>query len=164
MKPRPIRIEGEHAFVTLTQGYETIIDVADAALVAEHNWQAWPQSTGHVYAARTAKLNGRKRTLRLHHVLLPIKDKLEVDHINGNCLDNRRCNLRIVDRSGNKRNGRVHQSGRVPGIYFDKRRGTYRAVMMLGVFSTMQAAEDAIQKAEALLPYLPPQTQKTPLA
>ena len=40
MKPRPIRIEGDVAYVPLTKGYEAIIDVEDVPLVEGRNWHA----------------------------------------------------------------------------------------------------------------------------
>lgn len=40
----------------------------------------------------------------LHRIVLNYKDSLSVDHINGNTLDNRKNNLRIVTQSINQRN------------------------------------------------------------
>ena len=37
---RPIRIEGQVAYVPLTQGYEAVIDVDDVAFVECFNWYA----------------------------------------------------------------------------------------------------------------------------
>jgi len=50
----------------------------------------------------------------------------EVDHINHNTLDNRRCNLRICTRSENSRNGRKQSQskGRYKGVFYHSH-GTY---------------------------------------
>lgn len=45
-----------------------------------------------------------KRGKRLHRVILDCPKGYEVDHINHNKLDNRKCNLRIVTRSENQMN------------------------------------------------------------
>lgn len=43
-------------------------------------------------------------TKYLHRIVMNYDGKLEIDHINRNKLDNRKCNLRIVDRKTNANN------------------------------------------------------------
>ncbi len=57
----------------------------------------------------------------MHRLLAGAPEGLEVDHINRNRLDNRRCNLRLTDRAGNARN-------RTPG------RSRYRGIRQIGSF------------------------------
>lgn len=54
---RPIRIEGDVAYVPLTQGYTAIIDAGDVPLVEGRSWQAdiKPRAIG-----RTDLLEGPK--------------------------------------------------------------------------------------------------------
>lgn len=52
----------------------------------------------------------RKRTLMHHLIIGKPKGKLMVDHINGNGLDNRKCNLRFVTNSENQLNSINHRS------------------------------------------------------
>ena len=52
------------------------------------------------YAARR---NGNK-TMQMHRYIIQAPSEMEVDHINGNKLDNRRCNLRLVTRTQNNAN------------------------------------------------------------
>jgi hypothetical protein len=47
---------------------------------------------------------GWRETIYMHHMLLPLKPGLEVDHINRNKLDCRRDNLRYLTRGENARN------------------------------------------------------------
>jgi hypothetical protein len=58
---------------------------------------------------------------------------LQTDHINRNKLDNRKCNLRIVNCSQNKMNIKLRSdnSSGVKGVYFDKQRKKWVAEIML---------------------------------
>ena len=57
------------------------------------------------YAFHMVQNNKAKnQILYLHHVILPLKDGLQTDHINRDKLDNRRQNLRLVNNSGNQQN------------------------------------------------------------
>lgn len=73
---------------------------------------------------------GRKLR-KLHRVILGITDpKVLVDHINGNTLDNRRCNLRITDSQGNRLNTRKmagSSASKYIGVYFEVGRGKWVA-------------------------------------
>lgn len=53
----------------------------------------------------------------------------QIDHINGNGLDNRLCNLRNVDTAENNRNLRFNRSNKsgCMGVYFHKITGKWRA-------------------------------------
>lgn len=70
MKPRPIRVEGDIAYVPLTKGYVAIIDVEDVPLVQGQNWCA-KRSGKTVYAMRKAPrdINGKQSSIHLHRVL-----------------------------------------------------------------------------------------------
>ena len=81
-----------------------------------------------------------------------------IDHINGDCLDNRLCNLRDGTQSQNMKNKRVKsapKSGAV-GVYWHKPRQKWTAAIghenryvYLGLFCTKEAAMAARADAEA---------------
>jgi hypothetical protein len=53
------------------------------------------------------KAGFKERQVKIHNFILdrdPRESKLIVDHINGNVLDNRKCNLRVCTRAENSRN------------------------------------------------------------
>lgn len=84
----------------------------------------------------------------LHRILLKPKKGMEVDHINGNTLDNRRENLRICDKVTNGQNKVVR------GTNFHKQMKKWRAYTTVrggkqinfGFFDTEQEARDAYLK------------------
>lgn len=64
----------------------------------------------------------------MHHLILGTKD--EVDHKNHIRLDNRKANLRVVNRSQNNANSIPKRKG-YKGVSLDKRRGTYNAYITI---------------------------------
>ena len=75
-----------------------------------------------------------------------------IDHINGDSLDNRWCNLRSVTQQVNlcnRKQMRSNTSG-VTGVIWDKSRGKWKAVLSrknLGRFDTFEEAVECRQRA-----------------
>jgi hypothetical protein len=158
-KVRPIRIEGQVAYVPLTQGYEAVIDAEDAPLVSGWNWYARVQPGGN-YAIRTDGSSGKRICVHLHRFIMDAPDGLEVDHIDGDGLNNRRCNLRLATRSQNMRNQRLNSrnTSGFKGVSWDKRDKkwlayikVYRKKIHLGSFDTPEDAHAAYCDAAARL-------------
>lgn len=82
----------------LSGGCDAIVDDADFDALLQ--WK-WSSAVGGKYAARGQKVDGKKVVIYLHRQITDCPAGLYVDHINGNGLDNRRCNLRIVTQSEN---------------------------------------------------------------
>ena len=101
------------ASIPLKNGGCVVVDEQDLAVLSEHSWYC-VKSRGTFYA-KTGK------NTRLHRLLMGVTDsKKIVDHINGDGLDNRRSNLRIVDVSINVANRQRSRSGnKCPGVYFE---------------------------------------------
>lgn len=111
------------------------------------------------YAVRTfIGTDGKRRNMRLHHAIVGFPlNGLEVDHRNGNKLDNRRSNLRIVPHRINQQNHKRHRKGCLPGVVFqnDKKRNyPYHARILvgtkrisLGYFATEQEAHEKYVEA-----------------
>lgn len=79
-----------------------LVDNADEVAITRHRWHL-----GHGYAKRSVyRADGTIGTQSMHRAVLGlgVGDGGEVDHINGDRLDNRRANLRITDRAGNQAN------------------------------------------------------------
>lgn len=158
-KARPIRIEGDIAYVTLTRGYEAIIDAADVPLVIGPCWLA-EVSGKTVYAARTEQRSGIKRRIYMHHVICPPPAGMEVDHRDCNGMNNRRSNLRPATRQQNVCNQMVRRDNLagVRGVTFFKPAQKWRSQIsfngkrrFLGYFDTIDGAKEAYARASAEL-------------
>ena len=88
--------------IHLNKGYNTIIDDEDYEKIEHISWSV---DTYHINKMYVVGRLGNKK-VRLHRFLmnLGIGDPRQVDHINGNKLDNRKCNLRICTSQQNTMN------------------------------------------------------------
>lgn len=86
----------------LPHGYTALIDDADWHLV--ESLTLYRGTNGYVYYSKWEK--GRSFPRTLHSLLMGRHPGKHVDHINGDKLDNRRENLRIVTPSANQANRR----------------------------------------------------------
>lgn len=98
-----------------------------------------------------------QKRISMHRLLLNTPKNQEVDHINGNKADNRKCNLRICDHTQNMFNKPIYKSNKtgIKGVTFEN--GKYRAritayknVVDLGSFDNLEDAMFARFEAEKL--------------
>ncbi len=87
------------------------------------------------------------KNVKIHHIIAghPVNGYV-VDHINGNGLDNRFLNLRVVTRSQNTYNQKL--KGRLPRWVIKQRSGKYQALVRfgLGVYDTPEEAHEVAYK------------------
>ena len=128
-------------------GLVALVDDEDYDWLSQWNWSAVSTHRRNGgYAMRRDNVTGK--TILMHRMILKASDGGEVDHINGNGLDNRRCNLRLVTPQQNRRNrstGRNNQTG-YKGVTFDKKSG--RWVMSFRV--VFDSAEEAARVYDQL--------------
>lgn len=94
------------------------------------------------------------RTVRAHRVIWilvygAIDDSLVIDHVNGNGLDNRLVNIRLVSRAANSRNvavGKRNTSG-VVGVYWNAQKRKWRAQICLDGVQTFIGYYDEFSDA-----------------
>jgi hypothetical protein len=155
IKPiRPIRIEGNVAYIPLTQGYEAIIDADDMHLVDKWNWHS--RASGcKVYAVRNNYMKTPK-FIRMHRLIMRDPVGFEIDHIDGNGLNNSKSNLRLATRSQNMMNrcGVDGASSEMKGVSWHAARGMWRARIKIdqkeihiGMFDTEAEAFAAYKRA-----------------
>lgn len=112
--------------IELTQGKYTIIDDEDYKIFSKFKWCV---SNG--YAVR--RVGGRKnqKTLLLHREIMKTAGAMDTDHINGDKLDNRRSNLRVVTRSQNMANvpKRVNNKSGYKGVSWKESHKMWRSTI-----------------------------------
>jgi hypothetical protein len=137
--------------IPLTQGKESIIDDCHYTKVCQYNWQARNEN-GKWYAYR-ASPNRETANQPLHHLIADLVgwSYTEIDHRNGNGLDNRRENLRPATRNQQLQNARLRSDNKskFKGVSYRSDCGLYRAVInnpetkrqeSLGYYATAEQA------------------------
>ncbi len=131
--------------IPLTQGKEALVDQDSFEYLNQWNWYF---SDG--YAKRCDWKNGKHHIVRMHHFVLPLVKGYMIDHINGNGLDNRKENLRLVTKSQNMMNRGVQRNTSSGYKGVSKHQGKWRAYIVkdrkqihLGVFEDIQDAARA---------------------
>ena len=114
----------------LSQGYFALVDDEDYELLSKHRW--YYNNCG--YAMRRAKknelVNWPSGRVALHRSLFEgIGKSDEVDHVNGDRLDNRKSNLRLCVRSQNNMNQclRKDNTSGHKGVYWRSDSNKWRA-------------------------------------
>lgn len=141
------------ATLPLSNGMVVLLSGEDLSRAHEvGKWFAVLKSGNH-YVCRSF---GRDRRVYLHRWILDAPNWTQVDHINGNTLDNRRENLRAVTFAQNQRNrsrAQINSRTGVRGVhpFRDKYEASVRhhgQNIYLGLFSSIEEARDARQSWE----------------
>jgi len=135
----------------MADGSFFIFDKDDLSLVSNYTWSL---ARGYVRTLRAGK------TLLLHRLITQVRDRIQVDHINQDKMDNRKSNLRVATHEQNQwnRGRRCDNTSGFNGVCFDKRSGLYMAYInanhqryYLGYFSTPHQAALAYDQAAVKL-------------
>ena len=139
----------------LSKGKEALVDDDVYVWASEFKWHFNGR-----YAARNTSRREKHTTVYLHRVILP--GAKEVDHVNGDPLDNRRENLRACTHQQNLRNQKARKrtaGGSLKGAHFKKgnknpwvaRITVDGTSIHLGSFDSEQKAHEAyINKAKQI--------------
>lgn len=151
-KKRPVVVSGDLCVIQLTQGKKSICDARFYCLVSRFNWYAHKNHRDNWYAVT----NHKGRHLPLQRLILGAKSGLEIDHINGDGLDNRVANLRKCFHDENTRNTRLRcdNTSGYKGVSFDVTKGLWAARIHyknkkynLGTYKNKDEAARAYKKA-----------------
>jgi len=134
------------------------VDESDYPAVANYRWHVGGNSN-YRYAVRS----GDHGPVLMHRQILDCRGGKEADHVNGDGLDNRRANLRVVTHAQNMQNRKPHRHGRSPyrGVSWHSGKQKWRAEIdvagrtkHLGWFhSDEDAGEVARQARRRFMPF-----------
>ena len=108
--------------IDLTQGKVALVDDEDYEYLNSFKWHC--TTWGYALCSSGYK-DGKQNLTRMHRWVNETPEGMETDHINGNKLDNRRCNLRTVTHSQNAIN--YHRPNRTGYRGIEKRGNSWRA-------------------------------------
>lgn len=142
--------------VPLTRGKFALVDDEDFEWLNQWKWYCEPHRQT-FYAVRRIRLSGNKRkTIRMHRLILDAPEGVLVDHKHGNGLDNRRFEIRLATHSENgfNRGKTVNNSSGLKGAYWQKQINRWysritvnKKNIYLGTFSTAREASEAYKQA-----------------
>jgi hypothetical protein len=138
--------------IALGRGLFAIIDAADYEKLSKYRWRAY-RTGRQIYAV----CQNRGKIVYMHRMLLRPRKGDIVDHIDGNGLNNRRCNLRVCTYAQNQANARP-RGGASQFIGVTRQRDRWQAAITcqgkchyLGLFDDeVEAARARDRKAHEL--------------
>lgn len=145
--------------IPLTQGYVALVDDADYEWLSQWKWHVAKNKSHATPYAHRAIVGTHGKKLLMARAILDAPAGLCVDHINGNTLDNRRCNLRLATVSQNTANRHAVRPSSSPftGVSWNKQRSMWKAQIehmgkgqYLGLFADEEDAARAYDAAARL--------------
>lgn len=136
--------------IQLTRGKVALVDDDDFDNLNQWKWYSVKSGSGNVYYAVRSE---KKKPIRMHHCILTCPLGMQIDHINGNGLDNRKGNLRNVTQRQNSQNNHKRancMSSNYKGVYRTKWKAyinTESGRINLGSFDTELEAAKAYDAA-----------------
>lgn len=143
----------DYKIIKLTKNKETLINDEDYTYLSQFKWQL--SSEGYAQRVTSRKL-GKRKSIQMHREIMNCSTGKEIDHINGNRLDNRKENLRICTSQQNQFNlkRRINNTSGYKGVSWHKKDKKWRArikadnkYIFLGNFDSKNKAAKAYDTA-----------------
>jgi hypothetical protein len=138
--------------IITSNGVKTIVDDDDFEVYGKLRWKC----DGVGYVRRNIRVNGKHKTVYLHRLVIGDPHGYQVDHKNGNKVDNRKENLRKATGSQQRANTRLRKDNPhgLKGVTWIKNNKNWVAQICLkgrhvhlGVFTCKKEAAKAYDRA-----------------
>lgn len=139
--------------IQLSQGKFALVDDEDFEKINQYKWHYDNNRRRDGYAVAQTGYKGKK--IYMHRFIVNAQKEQEIDHIDGNKLNNQKSNLRVVTRSQNNYNQRpqINASSKFKGVTWHKKAQKWMATIhtkdnkiYLGVFTEEAEAAKAYNK------------------
>lgn len=112
--------------INISKGQVVLVDDEDFEELSKYRWAAnWHKQTHSYRAQREFRENGKRCVILMHRQIMKVIDsKIQIDHKDGNSLNNQKYNLRPCNDRQNQYNSKK-QSDRTSvykGVHWDKNR------------------------------------------
>jgi hypothetical protein len=115
-------------YISLTRGLYAIVDAKNYDRINFYLWIAHKDKNTFYAQRALPRENGVQKNEKMHNAVIGYAPKgLMIDHINGNGLDNRECNLRFVTNRENCMNRHQNYASQYPGVTWNKRSSVWNA-------------------------------------
>ncbi len=146
--------------ISLSRGKVAIVDDADYEWLSAFSWSVVGPSDGtRLYARCKIRRNGQRKSVMMHRLIMG-EPQSEVDHRDGNKLNNQRSNLRLATHWQNGWNRKVQKnnSSGLKGAFFHKSAKRWHSTITvnkktfrLGWFPSAEEAHNAYVQAAKVL-------------
>lgn len=122
--------QGLIIMILIINNKEIIIDNEDFQKIYNYKW--YIIKSNKIYYC-IGRLPNNRNLVRLHRLILSALKGQTIDHINGNGLDNRKCNLRFCTTAQNRHNSSKTITGKCKykGVSYVPKEEVYRAFIYL---------------------------------
>jgi len=119
--------------IPLTHGKFAIVDAGDYDRLSKYKWYS-NQDGNNFYAYTFLTKGNKKKRVFMHRLITNAPKGLFIDHIDGNGLNNRRCNLRLCTPAQNAQNSRPRCNGssKYKGVFWNKTNKKWTATIHKG--------------------------------
>ena len=130
------------------------IDNEDFCEISKYRW--WPDANHNKFYAQTeVRKKGKRMCVSMHHIIIGKREGFQIDHKDGNGLNNKKSNLRHVTSGQNKMNSESKGGiSQYKGVFFIKKNKKWEAQIRknkklhhLGCFLSEEDAAYAYNKA-----------------
>ena len=140
--------------IYLKTGETAIVDDDLYDELSQYNWYLTGSGSGYAsgYKRGIKQKKGQQKQILMHRLITNAPTGMQVSHLNGNRLDNRRCNLNVCSISQNAVNRSVFRKNKTgfKGVYRAKD-GRYIAQIRLGIFESAEDAAAVYKKTHMFL-------------